>query len=249
MFPHRPSTPIAPHSMVSRILHTSSDSSVFADGVSYARNDDTSVTWKTPRYSPSCSPHIVFSIPGTTSSLLFFPKSIKAIITQHGRHTPASLSVLGEGKPPEGRCSLWFIFASWPSPTGRCMISAQNINAGEFTPVFMKTRILAVTDTRAKSQAELLQENPAHQHPWLGSPFPCASEPYLPALWVSTVTPVFWLLGCLSLLASSTLVSTASDFSFCTDHIWGHSLHHSQAAFILEILILHYASQGQNVCF
>lgn len=60
-----------------------------------------------------------------------------------------------------------------------------------------------------------LQVNPAHPHPWPGLSLSLCFWAAFPASRVSMATLVSWLLICLSFLVSSTLVPTASDFSFC----------------------------------
>lgn len=73
---------------------------------------------------------------------------------------------------------------------------------------------LAPTPAQRARQSPL-QVNPAHPHPWPGFSLSLCFWAAFPAPWVSMATLVSWLLKCLSFLVSSTLVPTASDFSFC----------------------------------
>lgn len=135
---------------------------------------------------------------------------------------PASLFVPADSKLSEGRCNLWIILAPWHLPRGRCMTSAQSMNVGYFTPVFIEIRILPVCNTSAKRQAE----------PPSGKSCPLTFLAWtLPSLvllgWASQhlgfhSDRVTWLFLCLSFLHSPPGTDNLRFlFLFHSDHIWG----------------------------
>ena len=193
-------------------------------------------SWKIPRRSPNCIPDITLLVLDLLPLCYSFPRSTEASITQHAHHTPASLYVSVAGKVPEAICDPWCIFASWPSLKGRFVISVQSLSVGSFTPA------LWIQDTsrlwhqlEEPGRAPLSKSRLTTSFAWALSSLAlrsCLSQHHGFLWWL-------WFPSCLYVFPYLHLPLWYQLYQaslFHSNHIWGHSLYHSQASLIREIL-------------